>query len=216
METSETKAELFKAFANFKKKLKQPLKDANNPFFKSKYVPLENVVQVVDEAMTDTGLSYTQGIADLEEGYLRVDTIILHESGEYMIIKGSKVKPTKLDPQSAGSAITYARRYSLSTALGIASDPDDDGNGASQQAKNNQQSKNTQQPKAQLKQPEITLDAVKTSLNDLVKKTNGDYTKISAYLLKQVGADNFNTLSSQQLFEANDYIKQLSDKADKK
>ena len=68
METSETKAELFKAFANFKKKLKQPLKDANNPFFKSKYVPLENVVQVVDEAMIDTGLSYTQGIEKLEEG----------------------------------------------------------------------------------------------------------------------------------------------------
>ena len=155
METSETKAELFKAFANFKKKLKQPLKDANNPFFKSKYVPLENVVQVVDEAMIDTGLSYIQEIEDLEEGYLRVDTIVLHESGEYMVIKGSKVKSVKNDPQSAGSATTYARRYSLSTAFGIASDPDDDGNGASQQSKNNQQSKNTQQSQNQTK-PELT------------------------------------------------------------
>ena len=169
METSETKAELFKAFANFKKKLKQPLKDANNPFFKSKYVPLENVVQVVDEAMIDTGLSYTQGIADLEEGYLRVDTIVLHESGEYMVIKGSKVKPVKNDPQSAGSAITYARRYSLSTAFGIASDPDDDGNGASQQAKNNQQSKNTQQPKAQPK-PELTPEQKVEANIDWVNK----------------------------------------------
>ena len=169
METSETKAELFKAFANFKKKLKQPLKDANNPFFKSKYVPLENVVQVVDEAMIDTGLSYTQGIADLEEGYLRVDTIVLHESGEYMVIKGSKVKPVKNDPQSAGSAITYARRYSLSTAFGIASDPDDDGNGASQQAKNNQQSKNTQQPKSQPK-PELTPEQKVEANIDWVNK----------------------------------------------
>ena len=169
METSETKAELFKAFANFKKKLKQPLKDANNPFFKSKYVPLENVVQVVDEAMIDTGLSYTQGIADLEEGYLRVDTIVLHESGEYMVIKGSKVKPVKNDPQSAGSAITYARRYSLSTAFGIASDPDDDGNGASQQAKNNQQQKNTQQPKDQPK-PELTPEQKVTANIEWVNK----------------------------------------------
>ncbi len=169
METSETKAELFKAFANFKKKLKQPLKDANNPFFKSKYVPLENVVQVVDEAMIDTGLSYTQGIADLEEGYLRVDTIVLHESGEYMVIKGSKVKPVKNDPQSAGSAITYARRYSLSTAFGIASDPDDDGNGASQQSKNNQQLKNTQQPKAQHK-PELTPEQKVVANIDWVNK----------------------------------------------
>lgn len=169
METSETKAELFKAFANFKKKLKQPLKDANNPFFKSKYVPLENVVQVVDEAMIDTGLSYTQGIADLEEGYLRVDTIVLHESGEYMVIKGSKVKPVKNDPQSAGSATTYARRYSLSTAFGIASDPDDDGNGASQQTKNNQQPKNAQQPKAKPK-PELTPEQKVVANIDWVNK----------------------------------------------
>ena len=169
METSETRAELFKAFANFKKKLKQPLKDANNPFFKSKYVPLENVVQVVDEAMIDTGLSYIQEIEDLEEGYLRVDTIVLHESSEYMVIKGSKVKPVKNDPQSAGSATTYARRYSLSTAFGIASDPDDDGNGASQQAKNNQQSKNTQQPKDQPK-PELTPEQKVTANIEWVNK----------------------------------------------
>lgn len=169
MKTSETRAELFKVFANFKKKLKQPLKDANNPFFKSKYVPLENVVQVVDEAMIDTGLSYIQEIEDLEEGYLRVDTIVLHESGEYMVIKGSKVKPVKNDPQSAGSATTYARRYSLSTAFGIASDPDDDGNGASQQAKNNQQPKNTQQPKSQPK-PELTPEQKVTANIEWVNK----------------------------------------------
>ena len=168
METSETKAELFKAFANFKKKLKQPLKDANNPFFKSKYVPLENVVQVVDEAMMDTGLSYIQEIEDLEEGYLRVDTIVLHESGEYMVIKGSKVKPVKNDPQSAGSATTYARRYSLSTAFGIASDPDDDGNGASQQEKGKTQQKR-QQPKSQPK-PELTLEQKVAANIDWVNK----------------------------------------------
>ena len=169
METSETKAELFKAFANFKKKLKQPLKDAENPFFNSKYVPLENVVQVVDEAMIDTGLSYVQEIEDLGEGYLRIDTIILHESGEYTIIKGSKVKPTKLDPQSAGSAITYARRYSLSTALGIASDTDDDGNGASQQGKNNQQPNNTKQSQNQPK-PESTPEQKVTANIEWVNK----------------------------------------------
>lgn len=168
METSETKAELFKAFANFKKKLKQPLKDADNPFFKSKYVPLENVVQVVDEAMIDTGLSYIQEIEDLDDGYMRVDTIVLHESGEYMVIKGSKVKPVKNDPQSAGSATTYARRYSLSTAFGIASDPDDDGNGASQQEKGKTQQKR-QQPKAQPK-PELTLEQKVAANIDWVNK----------------------------------------------
>ncbi len=169
METSETKAELFKAFANFKKKLKQPLKDADNPFFKSKYVPLENVVQVVDEAMEDTGLAYIQEIEDLDDGYMRVDTIVLHESGEYMVIKGSKVKPVKNDPQSAGSATTYARRYSLSTAFGIASDPDDDGNGASQQGNSKTQQKRQQEPKAQPK-PELTLEQKVAANIDWVNK----------------------------------------------
>lgn len=169
METTETKAELFKAFANFKKKLKQPLKDADNPFFKSKYVPLENVVQVVDEAMEDTGLSYVQEIEDLDDGYMRVDTIVLHESGEYMVIKGSKVKPVKNDPQSAGSATTYARRYSLSTAFGIASDPDDDGNGASQQEKGKMQQKRQQEPKSQPK-PELTPEQKVAANIDWVNK----------------------------------------------
>lgn len=126
MEISETRAELFKALYKFRVNLKQPLKDANNPFFKSKYVPLENVVSVVDDAIVDTGLGWMQ---EIEAN--RVTTIITHESGEYMIVGGANVKPVKQDPQGEGSAITYAKRYSLSAAFGIASDPDDDGNAGS-------------------------------------------------------------------------------------
>ncbi|WP_270740697.1 ERF family protein [Lactococcus formosensis] len=131
MKSSESVAELFKALNKFRGKLKQPLKDANNPFFKSKYVPLENVVSVIDEAIANTGLSYTQETVYNESGLIVLDTIITHESGEYVVLGGAVVKPVKNDPQGVGSAITYARRYSLSTAFGIASDPDDDGNEAS-------------------------------------------------------------------------------------
>lgn len=131
MKSSESVSELFKALNKFRGKLKQPLKDANNPFFKSKYVPLENVVSVIDEAIANTGLSYTQETVYNESGLIVLDTIITHESGEYVVLGGAVVKPVKNDPQGVGSAITYARRYSLSTAFGIASDPDDDGNEAS-------------------------------------------------------------------------------------
>lgn len=131
MKSSESVAELFKSLNKFRGKLKQPLKDANNPFFKSKYVPLENVVSVIDEAIANTGLSYTQETVYNESGLIVLDTIITHESGEYVVLGGAVVKPVKNDPQGVGSAITYARRYSLSTAFGIASDPDDDGNEAS-------------------------------------------------------------------------------------
>lgn len=118
----------------------------------------------------------------------------------------SETKKGMDDSQITGTASSYARKYALNGMFLIDDSKDADTPEYSGQMNNQQQSK----------QPEITLDAVKTALNDLVKKTNGDYTKISAYLLKQVGSDNFNALSSQQLFAANDYIKQLSDKADKK
>lgn len=131
MKTSDETSEIFKGFALFRKQLKQPLKDAANPFFKSKYVPLENVVDVVDKALEGTGLSYTQEIETNQNGANLVHTIIMHESGQYMIVAGAELKPIKQDPQGVGSAITYNRRYSLSTAFGIASDPDDDGNEAS-------------------------------------------------------------------------------------
>lgn len=139
MEKSESVKELFVALTKFRKSLKQPLKDAQNPFFKKNYVPLENVVETIDKAIVDTGLSYLQEIAEN-----RVNTIITHESGQYLIIGGSEVKPVKPDPQALGSAITYAKRYSLCCAFGITSDEDDDGNAASggkpqQQAQNNQQ-----------------------------------------------------------------------------
>lgn len=60
MNKSETVVEINKAMVAFRKEVKQPLKDKNNPFFKSKYVPLENVVEAIDEAATPHGLSYTQ------------------------------------------------------------------------------------------------------------------------------------------------------------
>ena len=60
MNKSETVVEINKAMVAFRKEVKQPLKDKNNPFYKSKYVPLENVVEAIDKAATPLGLSYTQ------------------------------------------------------------------------------------------------------------------------------------------------------------
>jgi ERF superfamily. len=150
MKTSETVSELFKALNKFRTQLKQPLKDANNPFFKSKYVPLENVVSVIDEAIAETGLSYTQETLYNDNGLIVLETIIMHESGEYIALGGAVVKPVKNDPQGVGSAITYARRYSLSTAFGIASDQDDDGNQASSGSKPPANAKKQPQSKPKL------------------------------------------------------------------
>jgi hypothetical protein len=59
-----------------------------------------------------------------------VETVFLHESGELIECGILHVPAAKLDPQGYGSALTYARRYSLMAACGIAPE-DDDGNSAS-------------------------------------------------------------------------------------
>ena len=103
------------------------VKDANNPFFKSKYADLSAVVQAVKEPFSNNGLSYVQFPIE-QSGRIGVETILMHESGEYLSNEFT-VQLGKQDAQGAGSAITYCRRYALQAIAGIPSE-DDDGNGA--------------------------------------------------------------------------------------
>ena len=127
---SETIIKLSKALVETQKELKQPLKDAKNPFFKSEYVPLENVAEAITESATKHGLAFSQYATTTETGNVSVGTIVFHESGEFIEFPPLILKPENTKPQSIGSAITYAKRYSLSAIFGITSDKDDDGNKA--------------------------------------------------------------------------------------
>ncbi|NVT01065.1 ERF family protein [Listeria monocytogenes] len=145
MKMSESVIELSVALSKFQEKVEQPAKTANNPFFKSSYVPLENVISAVKKHAPDLGLSYIQ-IPLTEENKVGVKTILMHSSGEFVEFDPFMLPLDKNTAQGAGSALTYARRYTLSAAFGIASD-EDDGNGASGNTKANNSSKNYQQTK---------------------------------------------------------------------
>ena len=108
------------------------LKSSQNPHFKSRYADLSACVEAVVEALNDNGIALTQHTHHAEGGVC-VETILLHESGEELSFGKLFVPCTKQDAQGYGSAITYARRYQLQTALGIAPE-DDDGNAASASA----------------------------------------------------------------------------------
>lgn len=135
MQRSETIGSIAKALAKFQGEVKQPKKDANNPYFSSKYVPLEGVVSVITEPLANNGLSYIQSTATVDEQVI-VKTLVMHESGEWIETDELKLPAYQVrkdgtkdfNPQGIGAAITYGRRYSLSAALGIASEDDDDGN----------------------------------------------------------------------------------------
>lgn len=103
--------------------------DKKNPHFNSRYASLAAILKTVGPVLARHGLAAVQFPVSLD-GKVGCTTRIVHESGESM--EGTLLLPlTKNDPQGAGSAITYARRYGLSGALGIAVDDDDDGNVAS-------------------------------------------------------------------------------------
>lgn len=131
MNKSESISELSKALAKFQENVKQPLKDKNNPFFKSKYVPLENVVEAITQEAPEHGLSFVQWALNDDTGRVGVATMLMHESGEFIEFDPVHMKADKETAQGAGALITYLKRYALSAVFGITSDQDDDGNGAS-------------------------------------------------------------------------------------
>ncbi len=105
------------------------LKTNTNPHFKSKYVGLDGCVEAVIDALNDNGIYLMQKNHPNDTG-IAVETIFIHESGESISGGVLTVPADKQNPQGYGSALTYARRYSLMAACGIAPE-DDDGHAAS-------------------------------------------------------------------------------------
>jgi len=108
------------------------LKSKDNPFFKSKYADLSACLNAVDDACLAAGIVVYQETFEDSTG-VTVETVFLHESGESLRCGKLHVPAAKQDPQGYGSALSYARRYSLMTACGIAAE-DDDGNASQRKA----------------------------------------------------------------------------------
>lgn len=105
------------------------LKTSTNPHFKSRYADLSACVEAVIEGLNDNGIMLMQSCHESETG-VTVETVFVHESGETISAGRLHVPASKQEPQGYGSALTYARRYSLMAACGIAPE-DDDGEAAS-------------------------------------------------------------------------------------
>jgi hypothetical protein len=116
------------AFVKAQRGFAPALKDKTNPHFKSKYVDLASCVDAVIDSLHANGIALIQK-THLDDSGVTVATIFLHESGECLDGGMLHVPAAKNDPQGYGSALTYARRYSLMAACGIAPE-DDDGNAA--------------------------------------------------------------------------------------
>ena len=210
LKKSDSIQNLSKAMAEFQKMVKQPQKDADNPYFKSKYVPLESVVKTVTETGSPLGISFMQYTQVNENGDLGLCTVVMHSSGEYMEFPPLPIRPESSKPQATGSAITYARRYSLSSIFGIASEEDDDGNEASgltrqveRQAKPQVKQQQKQQPKAQQTKQD---DAIKLIEEYWVKfeKIGANVGNLKKYICEQ---NNVSKISDIPPFTLLQYLK---------
>lgn len=120
---SPTLGELAKALSAAQAELTPAKKDATNPHFRSRYADLASCWDAVRAPLAKHGLAISQH-AGLEGDVVTLTTLLIHSSGEY-IQSTAGVRLAKHDAPSVGSALTYLRRYSLSSVVGLSTEDDD-------------------------------------------------------------------------------------------
>lgn len=124
MNTSENIDKLAPALLAAQKAIKWAQKDATNPHFKNRYADLQGVIEAVKPALNDAGIAFLQTATKSDDGKLHLVTRLVHQSGQW--VEDTAVCPlAKMDPQGFGSALTYLRRYSLGSIVGLFSSDDD-------------------------------------------------------------------------------------------
>ncbi len=124
MNRSESIAKIAAAIVKAQSVMGNAIKDAKNPFFKSSYANLNAVREAVLPAMNANGISVLQPTIQVD-GKSFVETVLLHESGEFISSLTEVIVSKINDAQQQGSGISYARRYGLQSLANIGSDDDD-------------------------------------------------------------------------------------------
>jgi len=198
MNRSESIVEIAKAMSQFQNEVEQPAKTKENPYLKTSYVPLENVVNAINKVAPKKGLSFTQWPLIEAQGKVGVATLLMHQSGEFIEYDPMYMQVDKPSPQSYGAVITYIKRYSLSAIFGITSDEDDDGNLASESSQ--QSGKQGKQASNEITQDQV--GQVKTKVTQFAQARN----QTNKAVLDALKINDVTQLSNQQ---AENTIKQL-------
>lgn len=180
MKRSETIGELVKALAQAQGEFTPALKSGLNPHLKNKYATLDAVIAVIRKPLCKNGLSFVQPFSDDGEGVYTLETLLFHESGEW--IGSEAVVPRMAENrgvnalQAFGGSLTYMRRYSLAALLGISSEEDADGSGGTTREKKTvtkPAQKSTRPAAIPAKGKPPSTKATKAGQNGNVKKDKG-------------------------------------------
>ena len=193
MKTSETLKEISVALVSAIGEIPNPPKNATNPHFKNRYADLASIIETVKPILLKNGLTVIQG-SEADGNIVTVRTRIVHVSGEW-IETSLTMTAAGSDPQKIGSAITYARRYSISSFLNIAADDDDDGeenrkkenqkNTAPEPVKNQNQA--IHQKPAPSKKTQNPLDKELLSILDMIEPDRQKQRQIMEYVKAKFG-----------------------------
>lgn len=147
-----------------------------------RYATLDHIIEVIREPLTANGLWFTQ-ILRLDEGTYILDTRLLHGSGQWMACQ----TPLLFDGggnQQFGSALTFMRRYSLTSLLGIAAEEDDDANTADGNTINQVQDRRPISPK-----PDVMKDDPISSGPIISELPEKPHTLVVGMNINQTGSD---------------------------
>lgn len=145
--------DLAAALAEAQAELSPAVKNAQNPHLKNRYADIAAVYEAIRETLPKHGLAVSQMVLP-HDSKARVRTLLMHKSGQWIASECLMPIDGRGGPQGMGSAITYARRYSLSAIVGVVSEDDDDAEAAQgyQQGRPRQQAPQQQRPQ-QAQQP---------------------------------------------------------------
>lgn len=132
MNSSPTITKISIALVKAQKEMGNAVKGSANPFFKSKYADLNAVREAVLPVFNNNGISVIQPTCVID-GKNYVETILLHESGEFLSGVTEIISDKPNDAQKHGSGLSYARRYGLSSIAGIGAEDDDANHASSKQ-----------------------------------------------------------------------------------
>lgn len=124
MNKSETIVKISSALVKAQSEMGNATKGSANPFFKSRYADLNSIREACLPVLNAHGISVLQPTSVLD-GKLYVETLLLHESGEYISGLYEVVVGKQNDPQALGAAISYSRRYGLQSMVNIGAEDDD-------------------------------------------------------------------------------------------
>lgn len=185
---SEQLDQIAEALAKAQDEMDFARKDSSNPFFKSSYADLASVWDVCRQVLPKNGLAVSQSLVPGEG--INVRTLLMHKSGQW-VCGVCQLPPVKNDPQAYGSAITYARRYSLAAIVGVIAD-DDDGECAMGRRGGEKKEEPVKPAKTQTtKKPAAKADDDLKGLRELVAKamTHCELSKdsVAAHVEKMLG-----------------------------